>query len=171
MKKSKNEEKQNTIKIAFTGHRFLNKYWSDFKKEKSNFIKKLRLYLSTLEGNYMFVVGGATGVDSLAAEYAIRNGIVFDLYVPFPVEIHSKFWDKKDKLFLLKSHSLCRKKKIIASRYYVGAYFQRDQAMVDDADLLISWYKKCNSKSGSANCVKYASTKGLPVIDLRRKQL
>lgn len=157
------------MKIAFSGHR--RKYFRNWEKEERNLIEKLQAYLSTIEKPYIFIVGGALGVDSAIARYAIANSIPFELHVPFPVTIHSKQQAKFDKatkedaFFLLEQHKRCIKRVTIAYEYSPDTYFFRDQSMVNACDVLLCYYFR--EASGTGKCVRYAKEIGKKVINLR----
>lgn len=156
------------MKIAFSGHR--RKYFRNWPKEERTLIDRLQGYLSTIEKPYTFIVGGALGVDSVIARYAISNEIPFELHVPFPVTIHSHAQRREgatqeDAWFLLEQHKRCIKRFTVGYEYDVNNYFLRDQSMVSSCDLLLCYYFR--EASGTGKCVRYAREIGKPVVNLR----
>ena len=153
------------MKIAFTGHR--KQLWNNLKTEEFNFVTKLSAYLSNITEPYTFIVGGCPGIDHIAANYALSHKIPYDLYVPFPLLVHAKTkgWSKEDGYNLLNQHKYCQNKRIASETFDVEAYYTRDKWMVEDCDLLISWYYKPHS--GSGKTVAYAESIGKPVVKLR----
>lgn len=142
------------IKIAFTGHR--PESFSILSKEESLFNDKLKKLLEKFIDDFYFIVGGCRGVDSWAAKYAINNKIDFDLYLPFPFEIYSLKWNDEDKYFLKKQIELAKNVKICSKEYNSKYYIIRDRDMVDNCDILVSWFLHNKKRSGTAATINYA---------------
>lgn len=156
------------MKIAFTGHRpesFIN-----VKEEKENFMRNLTIFCLSdkiTELVIEFIVGGCRGVDSWAAEFAIKNNLPFYLHLPFPFNIYTNKWYDEDKNFLKKQIDICKDVKLYSKDYNSKFYIIRDHGMVDDCDILISWFLKNKIRSGTAATINYANKIGKKVYYLR----
>ncbi len=98
------------------------------------------------------ISGMALGVDQWAAQLCIDLSIPFDAYVPFNGQ-ESRWPDasKREYLALLRK---ARKIRVIANAYSNAAFQRRNEAMVDDCDVLVAVWD--GSAGGTANCVRYA---------------
>jgi uncharacterized phage-like protein YoqJ len=114
-----------------------------------------------------FVTGGALGIDSWAAEYAIRQGVPFTLALPFPPAVMSKFWPDEavDRLWvhIQKASDV----QIIHDHhtYDVRAYQLRNEFMVNAADVVLAFWTG-KPYGGTANCIRYALQAEKKVINL-----
>lgn len=152
--------------IAVSGHR--PKYFRNWEKEEILFIDRFHSYLQLVSEPVELILGGADGVDTAAAKYAIFNKIPYQLHVPFPLTIHAKGRPTQEKKWeLLEQHKKAKLVKIISYTYDDNAYFERDKSMVNTCDILLAWYLRYNTRSGSYKCVKYAKEIGKPVIFLK----
>jgi uncharacterized phage-like protein YoqJ len=148
-----------TMKIAFTGHRPNKLGGYDPKTNKYEwFINTLHSFIKQIkETNIEFISGMALGIDQWAAEYAIHQGIPFHAYIPF--EGQEKMWPESSKNTFRKILSKAASVKYICDPGYAPYKMQkRNEAMVDDCDLLIAVWD--GSKGGTYNCVKYAEKIG-----------
>lgn len=169
--------------IAFTGHRpkDLCGYATQPYME---FVRGLADYLASIcpaDEPLRVITGGAQGVDQLAfwaadlAKNKKRN-ITNVVYVPFPGQ--SSVW-KETGSFSQKEYA-----DMIAAaddvRYLsekpgtksgiVQALHHRNHMMVDAADELLAVYKGSdyeNESGGTAECMRYAASKGKPIRILR----
>ncbi len=113
--------------------------------------------------NATWICGGAVGVDSNAAEYAMTYGIKLHLILPFPPEIMWKYWTPDQRIVLKKTIEYAEKLSVLNPYYDVRYYQFRNMLMVDSAQVLIAFYD--GSPGGTANCVRYArSLKNYPVV-------
>ena len=139
--------------VAFTGHRHV----------------KCVEMLEALEEvarrfpNADWICGGAVGVDSNAAEYAMMHGIKLHLILPFPPEIMWKYWTPDQRAILKNTIDYAEKLSVLNPYYDVRYYQLRNMRMVDSAQVLIAFYD--GSPGGTANCVRYAcSLKNYPIV-------
>ncbi len=139
--------------IAFTGHRHI-KY-----VEMLEALKEVAMRFP----NAHWICGGAVGVDSNAAEYALAHGIKFQLILPFPPEVMWKYWTPGQRAVLKSTIDHAEKLSVLNPYYDVRYYQLRNMHMVDSAQVLIAFYD--GSPGGTANCVRYArSIKNYPVV-------
>lgn len=138
--------------IAFTGHRYVRE-----DEMQTALDEVARLYPGAT-----WICGGAIGVDSFAAKYAMTNGIKYKLILPFPPEIMSKYWNDTQKKVLNDTIAKASSVTVLTQAYNVSFYQKRNVAMVDAAHILIAFFD--GSSGGTNNCVKYAQTKtGYPI--------
>ena len=135
--------------IAFTGHRpkdLMGKRYLDFRDALIAIVKD--------RTDLHFVVGGALGVDTWAAEFAIAHGIPFTLVLPFRPEVMGKYWTQLQRHIIHDEPS-----------YDVRAYQLRNEFMVNAADIVLAvWTGK--KDGGTANCIRYALQVGKPAYNL-----
>ncbi len=143
----------NQFKVAFTGHRHLK-----YVDVESSLIK--------LHSNFpgaMWITGGAYGLDSHAARFALDNSIHLWLVLPFPAKILCARWPSGDaRELLFQSVKECTKLSVVSPVFSMASYQRRNEFMVDAADVLAAFFD--GSPSGTANCVRYASKVGKKVV-------
>ena len=143
----------NQFKVAFTGHRHLK--YSDVEQS-----------LFKLDSDFpgaMWITGGAYGLDSHAARFALDHSIPLWFVLPFPAKILCAKWpsgDARDLLF--RSVKDCAKLSVVSPVFSMGAYQIRNEFMVDAADVLAAFFD--GSQGGTANCVRYAQRVGKKII-------
>ena len=149
--------------VCFTGHRSI----------VSPLYDKLRRTIERLinEGSDMFYAGGALGFDMLAAETvidlrAMYPWITLVLVLPCPPHIQTEKFSPADReryydiLF-------ASDRKIVLSEYYTNDCMkQRNQKLVDLAEICVCYYDRERFKSGTAQTVRMAERKGIEIIDL-----
>lgn len=135
-------------RIAFTGHRFLK--WKDVHDD-----------LVLIHGEFpeaIWITGGAVGLDSSAAAYAMLHGIELWLILPFSPKVMTAKWSEAQARVLTESVKYARKFSVLAPVYEVSVYQRRNERMVDLATMLAAFYR--GSPGGTANCMKYAMQVG-----------
>lgn len=149
--------------IAFTGHRP-----QDLPRGATYaaFAAALDLQISPLDTT--FICGGALGVDTWAAEYAISRGIPFILALPFQISDMTKFWPQQARATLALHWLRASQVHVVhPNGYDVRAYQERNAWMVDHADVVMAvWTGK--TSGGTANCIAYAKRCSKPVYNLLR---
>jgi len=131
-------------KIAFTGHRHLS-------------FAQVVSYLNKLHQDYpdaIWITGGAIGLDSWAAEFAMDHGIELWLILPFPQKVMSKKWNDEQRGVLARSVAYSSKFSVLAPTYDVSIYQRRNERMVDLSDMVAAFWD--GSSGGTGNCVRYA---------------
>ncbi len=140
-------------KIAFTGHRHL-KYGQ---VEES--LEKIHLD----SPGAMWITGGAYGLDSHAARYALDHQIPLWLVLPFPAKILCAKWPSGyARDFLFRSIKECIRFSVVSPVFSMAAYQRRNEFMVDASDVLAAFFD--GSPGGTANCVQYARSVGRRVV-------
>jgi uncharacterized phage-like protein YoqJ len=143
----------NQFKVAFTGHRHLK-----YVDVEQSFIK-----LHSDFPGAMWITGGAYGLDSHAARFALDYSIPLWLVLPFPAKILCARWpsgDARDLLF--RSVKYCVKLSVVSPVFSMASYQCRNEFMVDAADVLAAFFD--GSQGGTANCVRYAQRVGKKII-------
>ena len=134
------------LKIAFTGHRHL-KYVD---------VEQSLIKVHSDFPGAMWITGGAYGLDSHAARYALDNSIPLWLVLPFPAKIMCAKWISYDSQELLfRSFKECTKLSVISPVFSMQSYQLRNEFMVDASDVLAAFFD--GSPGGTANCVCYAN--------------
>ena len=160
---------------AVTGHRpsrFKFKYSEDYslcKKIKRAMLEQFkRLYDE--HGVRRYYVGGALGVDMWAGELILRlkeqpgYGDI-ELVVVLPFEGHDSKWDERSKKRMAFIREHCTVTMIVSDGLSPEDYRQRNEYMVDHADVLLAVYDNDRSiRSGTGMTVNYARKKGLSII-------
>lgn len=141
------------FKVAFTGHRHL-KY--------DDVVQSLEKIRSDFPGA-MWITGGAYGLDSHTARFALDNSIPLWLVLPFPAKVLCARWpsgDARDLLF--RSVKDCKKLSVVSPVFSMASYQRRNEFMVDAADVLAAFFD--GSQGGTANCVRYAQKAGKRIV-------
>ncbi len=139
-------------KIAFTGHRYLS-LW------------QVESYLNKLHEDFpdaIWITGGAVGLDSVAASYAMAHGIRLWLIIPFPIHVMSKYWTHDQRRCLQDCWEYAEKTSVLAPTYDVSIYQRRNERMVDLSDMVAAFWD--GSNGGTGNCVRYAKSVGKRMI-------
>ena len=153
--------------IAVTGHRtpqinfeYLARPY-DETTDAVIWVKKALEIVISERINEDFIVGGAGGVDTWAAEEALRQGGRVHLYIP--CTNFSLNWPQASRDRLHGIASKAATVRVVTPMPYQPWMMQRrNEAMVDDCDRLIAVYN--GSPGGTRNCMEYAARKGKPII-------
>lgn len=144
---------ENKSKVAFTGHRHL-KY--------GDVVKSLEKIAAEYPGA-TWITGGAYGLDSHAAKYALDSSIPLWLVLPFPAKILCARWISHDaRELLFRSVRECTRLSVVSPEFSNVSYQRRNEFMVDAADVLVAFFD--GSPGGTANCVHYAKGIGRKTI-------
>lgn len=139
--------------VVFTGHRPNKLGGYD---DKKNFRRIFDEIVGALCVEYQTIISGmALGIDTWAAELAIKLDIPFKAYVPFRNQ--ECMWPKESQsryAFLL--HKAQEIKYICSPGYAAWKMQKRNEAMVNDCDLLIAIWD--GTSGGTGNCVRYAQS-------------
>lgn len=120
------------------------------------------------EGFVYFIVGGALGFDTLAAEavLSLRDSALphIRLLLAIPHERQAASWPAADREKYERIKAAADKARVLSPHYYTGCMQARNRYMVDHASVCVCYLTKENG--GTAGTVRYAEKKGLTVIDL-----
>lgn len=151
---------------AFTGHRPQDLPW-DF--GYASFAYDLTLYLDERqqdETNSTFITGGALGIDTRAAEYALRREIPLTLILPFTFDIMTSKWMGYHKETLSRHMDYAREVIVMNIKGYdVREYQRRNEEMVNRADHVLAYWSG-KRYGGTANCIRYAQSIQKPITNL-----
>lgn len=150
--------------ISFTGHRE-----TDTGRIRDKLYETLDDLINT--GSDMFFTGGAAGFDTLAAQTVLElkslyPWITLTLVLPCsPEEQTRSFSGSLRETYFDILHSADRVE-YISEQYYEGCMKDRNQKLIDYADMLVCCYDERRSFSGTGQTVRMAQKKGIPVINL-----
>ncbi len=148
---------------CFSGHRNISS------QKKSAVYSKLIDEIKTLinVGYDTFICGGALGFDTLCAQAVLEiknSNNDIKLVLALPCKNQTKNWKQADidiyKYILERSDEVI----YISENYYNGCMHKRNKFMVDNSSQCICYLDK--SYGGTAFTVKYATEKGLKLINL-----
>lgn len=147
--------------LFFTGHRTI-----PAAQELANTLESTVLSFVN-KGYRYFVAGGALGFDTLAADCIIKlkaKGLDIKLILMLPCKNQSARWSRDD-ILKYENHLEAADEVIYVSEAYTNwCMFARNRAMADASSACIAY---CNKPDGgSAYTVKYASSKGITVVNL-----
>ena len=120
-------------------------------------------------GCHTFYTGMAMGFDIIAAECVldaakIMQNHTVSLVCAIPFLDQAKRYTPDWKERYNKILSLCDQSVLISDRYYTECYFDRNRFMVDNSDLVLTWFD--GSAGGTKNTIEYAKSVGRKVINL-----
>ena len=137
---------------CFTGHRHIPE---DERSHLCAALSQIIRELITVDGITTFYAGGAQGFDTLAAMAVLDARESFPkirLAIVLPYANQVDRWSTADEVICLADH------------YYKGCMFARNRYLVDHSSICVSYQTK--QTGGTAFTVKYASKKGVEVINL-----
>lgn len=147
---------------CFTGHR-------QIENEGAVFIR-LSILVEKLykEGYDHFICGGATGFDTLAALAVINlqktKPVYLHLFLPCGDQTKYYNEDQKEKYEVIKD--LADTVFVMHPTYTKGCMHERNREMVNWSSLCVAYCHK--DTGGSAYTVKYAESKGLKLIKMKK---
>ncbi len=120
------------------------------------------------EGYRCFVVGGAVGYDTLAAELLFRLRDVehmgIRVILAYPFDGYTALWSEGQKATYARLLPLYDERICVAAAASRGAYLQRDRYMVDASSMCIAYCTR--QTGGTAYTIRYAGKKSVPVINV-----
>jgi len=149
----------------FSGHRILEK--KEFALLKSLLREEILNKINA--GVTRFIVGGAIGFDTMAAEAVIDlrtdyTDIKLALYLP--CKNHTAKWNFRDvERFEEIKEQADEVRYVYEGKYIPGCMQMRNSAMVSDSGCGIV-YLRAMVNSGSAQTVKLAKEKGVPFVNI-----
>lgn len=127
--------------------------------------RDIKEYLIT-ENPLHVIAGGAIGLDTWLAEVTLEVGIPLHLYIPFKGQ--GKNWPKESQN---KYNSILERAtvvKYISENYSNYAFLQRDEAMVNDCDVVLALLNPEANSGGTYYTVNYAKNNSKQVINFWR---
>jgi hypothetical protein len=159
------------MKVTFTGHR--PDKTKDPKTAKERLLKALQGRLGDLK-DHTYVVGGAPGFDTLALEVLLENNVPknqITLAVPFRgFEKMAGFKHPKENLATYTFNYTCGVPvKEVGGRdgNFAKKCFTRNMYLVENSEILFTNWD--GSTGGTANTVKLAQRKGMPIINVEQE--
>ena len=150
---------------CFTGHRDV--------KFSQNMTQRLSSILRQLIQNGVedFYAGGALGFDMIAERTVIMlreqyPQIKLHLILPCPKEEQTLRWNKAEKEEFNNIQALADTVEICSPVYHTGCMKERNQRLVDLADICICYYNENHSRSGTGQTVHTAQKKGIQLINI-----
>lgn len=160
--------------VSYTGHRpsKLNGYNPKDNRELLWDIHGCTVHLIKNENVNTFINGVALGVDQWSAKIVLKLKEIYPhikLISAVPCLNHSSKWNeesKKDWQYIIDNSD--EVVYVTEEEYTPYCMHLRNQWMVDNSDIVVSVWD--GSSGGTANCVKYATSKKKRVINLFRKE-
>lgn len=152
--------------ICFTGHRYISKTILE------ETLLELRHFLEQAieKGVLDFYTGGAIGWDTYAAELILElkeqyPEIALHLVLPCSREEQTKHWTTQQLQAYDKIYIQADDCEFIAEDYTKTCMKERNQRLVDLADCCICYCRDYEGRTGTAQTIRMAKQKGIPVIN------
>lgn len=155
---------QKNKSVCFTGHRNVK----ETTELKNALIKQLVKLID--EGTADFYAGGAVGWDMLCERAVIElrerfPHIKLHLILPCSAEEQTAKWNESDKAEFGRLLLTADTVEICSEHYFDGCMKQRNQRLVDLADVCVCYYNG-KQRSGTGQTVRMAERQGKVVINL-----
>lgn len=152
---------------CFTGHRVLNGNISGL---ENALLAKLEKMI-TEEDYSTFYAGGAVGWDTLAAEAVLKlrekyPTVSLCLVLPCPAEEQTMKWNRSQRRRFMDILMQADKTEYISDRYTDTCMKERNRRLVELSDCCICYWNRSRRHSGTAQTVRMAEKKNIPVINL-----
>jgi uncharacterized phage-like protein YoqJ len=150
-----------------TGHRLQDlpcrfEFKHPWKIEKLN---KLRTYLENNKDNIEAIISGlAIGWDSWLAWTAIKVGIPLIAYCPFEGQHIRWSQEHQEQFHWILEHSK-HIEYVCESGYAAWKMQRRNEAMVNNSNLVLSLWNPEKKQGGTFNCIQYAIKKDKPILN------
>jgi uncharacterized phage-like protein YoqJ len=153
---------------CFTGHRRIGK--ADLPVLKQLLDETIETLVQ--QGISTFLCGGAVGFDALACRavddlraksVGVRDNV--KLVMVLPCRNQSKGWSTKDKAVYGELLTAADEVVYVSEEYFDGCMKLRNARLVEDSDICVAYLKNV-TRSGTAQTVRMAKEKGIPVINL-----
>ncbi len=153
------------IKIGITGHRphiFTNPRHA--RKICAATASYYRHYMHSRNHPIEFNVGGCHGADSWFTEQARIEGISYNMYLPFPSHLQTRWWTTEESQ-LHNQHVLQAKSVWTYSNHFSKeAFYKRDMEIVKNSYFMVAFWEGHRS-GGTYNTIKYALRHGILVFN------
>lgn len=161
------------ISCCFTGYRPEKFYFSleNDTKELNLFENKLYNVVFSLpvEGAVKFYCGMAAGFDIIAAEVVIalretikKSSVELIAAIPFKAQAEgfSKHWKARYERVIKEADRVV----LLSDNYFSGCYAKRNRYMVDNSDIVITYFD--GKAGGTRSTINYAKRKGKQIINV-----
>ena len=162
---------KNNLSCCFTGYRPLKFPFAFGEGEEyTAFENKLMSAIFSLpqENCFTFYTGMAMGFDILAAELVLllkeKSDYIIELVCVVPFKDQEKGWSEEWKKRYNNVLEKADKVILMADKYYKGCYFKRNNFMVDNSDIVLTFYD--GQTGGTAQTLNYASKKGKRIVNI-----
>ena len=161
-----------TLTCCFTGYR-PNKFPFDFKESNPEYAAFEGALLEAIfslpkENCFTFYTGMAMGFDILAAEMVLllkeKGDCAISLICVLPFKNQTSGWDEHWKTRYENVLKNADEVILLSEEYYKGCYFKRNHFMVDNSDLVLTYFD--GASGGTAATLKYAAGKNKKIINL-----
>lgn len=127
-------------------------------------LERLAVKLRDQHGTQVGISGMALGSDIWWAQAVKYAWLDLWAFIPFPQQAEK--WDSPDVALWNEMRRRAAAEVVIAPEYSVPALFQRNEAMLNDSDLVIAVWNLWSTTGGTTATVKSAVARGLPIIHL-----
>lgn len=153
--------------ICFTGHRVLPK------QQLPALLRELNHILETAitQGFVDFYTGGALGWDTYCAQLVLDlrenyPGIALHLVLPCPREEQTARWNERQRLAYDCIYRQADSCEFVSEGYTSSCMRKRNQRLVTLSDCCICYCREPEGYSGTAQTIRMARQKGIPIINL-----
>lgn len=160
-------KEENGRACCFSGHRDL----SEAECETLPLRLEGEIRRAAERGYRDFLVGGARGFDTLAAEAVVRlrdEGLPIRLFLLLPCRGQADGWSAEERARYQRLLREADGTEWISERYFRGCMQKRDRALVDRSDLCLAYLRK--KTGGTAYTVGYAERRGISVLRLAEEE-
>jgi hypothetical protein len=152
------------MKIGVTGHRPENfPKWVDLSKVVDGIQRYIQAYVEDGSiGHVGWITGGARGVDLWVARRIITARGKNHLILPFPAREFTRHWhteDREELMDVMMESTI----QVMQPEFSKLSYILRDQAIVDQCDLLFAVMDPGATAGGTFQTVQYAKRMGKPI--------
>ncbi len=156
------------MNVSFTGHRDIRA--ADFHDRLYELLESLIVNRSA----DMFYAGGAAGFDTLAAQTVLElkasyPWISLVLLIPCSPEEQTRSFSSNMQDTYYDIMQSADKVEYISPHYVEGCMKERNQRLIDYADICVCCYDERRSATGTGQTVRMAYKKGINVINLYKK--
>ena len=148
---------------SFTGHRILAAEEIPLIISRlDDIIRKL-----TNDGIERYLVGGALGFDTLAAQAVLRqreNNQMIKLVMALPCKSQDKYWTDTDKNVYIELLDSADETVYVSDKFFNGCMAKRNSFLIENSEICIAYLKRAGS--GTGQTVRMAREHGLTVINL-----
>lgn len=151
--------------VCFTGHRII-KITDDINKRLMTKLEEL-----IKDGADVFCTGGSVGWEMLCGQYILRlkkkyPHIRLKLILPCPAEEYTVHWTDKEQFDYSELLIKADEREIISEASDDSCIKKRNMRLIELADCCVCWYNESILMCGTAQTVRMANKKGIPVINL-----